>query len=79
MKLVARRERPMRRHLVSASAAASLLTIVWTESALALSKCPGFFCKGGETAVPEFDGSAAVAVVSLLMGVCGLLYSRNRS
>ena len=39
---------------------------------------PGVFCQGG-TAVPEFDGSAAVAVVSLLAGVCGLIYSRDRS
>jgi hypothetical protein len=45
---------------------------------LALSKCPGIFCQGG-TAVPEFDGSAAVAVMSLLAGVCGLIYSRDRS
>jgi hypothetical protein len=68
----------MGRRLLTASTAASLLSVVWSESALALSKCPGFFCKGG-TAVPEFDGSAAVAVVSLLAGVCGLIYSRDRT
>jgi hypothetical protein len=67
----------MGRRLLTAPAAASLLGTVWTESALALSKCPGIFCQGG-TAVPEFDGSAAVAVMSLLAGVCGLIYSRNR-
>jgi len=59
-------------------AAASLLSVAWTESAWALSKCPAFLCKGGPTAVPEFDGSAAVAVVSLLAGVYGLIYSRAR-
>jgi len=54
------------------------VSLIWMGEALALSKCPGIFCKGG-TAVPEFDGSAAVAVVSLLASVCGLIYSRTKA
>ena len=57
------------------AAAAALLANVWWVGG-AFAQCfPGQPC---ETYSPEFDGSAAIAVVSLLASVCALIYSRAK-
>jgi hypothetical protein len=52
----------------------AVLGLLWASHAIAQCGPGGQPC----IAAPEFDGSVAIAVVSLLASVCALVYSRLR-